>query len=167
MNEVFHNTDDIVEVTDAWIERLKATAEASSLKRARLCLHRSSEDQVHEMIIALRKEILFRPHRHPNKSESFHMIEGHLFVLVFNDDGTVRKHVERGPIGSSRVSCYRLCIPQWHAIIPISDVVVFHESTAGPFVAGDAVFADWAPTEQPELRAFLNDHLQRATAGSN
>ncbi|NMM46720.1 cupin fold metalloprotein, WbuC family [Rhodospirillaceae bacterium KN72] len=166
MTEVFLNTDDIVEVTDAWIEKLKTAAAESPLKRSRLCLHLSPEDPVQEMIIALRQEILFRPHRHPNKSESFHMLEGSLYVLLFNDDGSVKRAIEMGPRGSGQVSCYRLCTSQWHAILPMTEVVVFHESTAGPFVPGDALFPDWAPSDQDALRAFLNNHLKQATGRS-
>ena len=36
----------------------------------------------------------------------------------------------------------------WHMVIPISDYVVFHETTQGPFINGkDRVFAPWSPKE--------------------
>jgi hypothetical protein len=42
-------------------------------------------------------------------------------------------------------------------VLPLDEVVVFHEITNGPFQQGDAVVADWAPHDPPRLRAFLHD----------
>ncbi len=91
MQNVFHNADDIAIIGSDWIDRLKGIALTSPLKRARICLHRSDEDGVHEMIIALARDCLFPPHRHVAKNELFHMIEGRLGVVIFNDDGSTRR----------------------------------------------------------------------------
>ena len=85
MPEVFYNKEDIAQIGDDWIERLKQAAAESPLRRSRLCLHRSNDEPVQEMILALCRDVLFRPHRHLKKSESFHIIEGELYVMVFND----------------------------------------------------------------------------------
>jgi cupin fold WbuC family metalloprotein len=155
MQNVFHNTDDIAVVGPEWIERLKRVALASPLKRARICLHRSDDDKVHEMIIALAKDCLFRPHRHLVKNESFHMIEGRLAVVIFNDDGTTRSSFVLAPPGQRGSIAYRLGTSAFHAVLPLDDVVVYHETTDGPFVAGEAIIAPWAPSESEPLEAFL------------
>jgi cupin fold WbuC family metalloprotein len=161
MPEVFYNEQDIVCVGPQWVEQLKAAAAASPLRRARLRLHLDNADAVQEMIIALCRDVLFRPHRHEAKSESFHMIEGDLHVLVFDDEGRVTRNVHMGPPGSGRHYCYRLCRPAWHAIVPKSEFVVFHETTMGPFRQGAAAqFAPWAPAEGEALRQFLETSLR-------
>ena len=165
MPEVFHNGEDIAQVGDDWIVRLKQAAAESPLRRSRLCLHRTNEDTVQEMILALCRDVLFRPHRHRNKSESFHIIEGDLVVLLFNDEGHVIRAIHMGPPGSGHVMCYRLCVPTWHAILPRSEFVVFHETTVGPFKSHDpAQFAPWAPVEPEALREFLETSLQKSMA---
>jgi cupin fold WbuC family metalloprotein len=156
MPEVFRNDRKIVCVGEAWIRRLKEAAAASPLRRARLCLHRADGDAVQEMIIALCRDVLFRPHRHEAKSESFHVIEGELDVVVFGARGAPERVIRMGPPGSGRVVCYRLSASAWHAILPRSEFVVFHEATAGPYLPGEpAQFAPWAPTRPAALRAFL------------
>lgn len=165
MAEVFYNDEDIVCVGAEWVEKLKSAAAASPLRRSRLRLHIDNSDAVQEMVIALCRDARFRPHRHQGKSESFHMIEGDLYVLVFDDTGRVIRTVHMGPPGSGRQYCYRLCRPTWHAIVPISELVVFHETTAGPFVQGDAAqFADWAPAGGSALGAFLDASLAAGVA---
>jgi cupin fold WbuC family metalloprotein len=155
MQNVFHNQDDYAVVGPEWIERLKSIALQSPLRRSRLCLHRSDEDNLHEMIIALARDCLFQPHCHPVKSESYHMIAGRAVFIIFKDDGTPAQSLLLSPPEKGGVVCYRLCTPVFHAVLPIDDVVVFHETTNGPFIKNDAVLADWAPKSHDELRSFL------------
>jgi cupin fold WbuC family metalloprotein len=111
MQNVFHNTDDFAQVGPDWIERLKSVARQSEQRRARLCLHRSNDDRLHEMIIALCSDCLFQPHRHPNKSESFHMIEGRVAIVIFDDAGTPLRSLLLTPPGQGGLLCYRMCTP--------------------------------------------------------
>jgi glucose-6-phosphate isomerase len=163
MPEVFRNDQKIVCVGEEWIRQLKDAAAASPLRRARLCLHLSHGDAVQEMIIALCRNVLFRPHRHADKTESFHAIEGEYDVLVFDEQGRPERRVRMGPFGSRRIFCYRLCTSAWHAILPRSEFVVLHESTTGPFDPEEPVeFAPWAPAEPGALRRFLESSLESA-----
>jgi cupin fold WbuC family metalloprotein len=157
IQNVFHNSDDFVMVGPEWIGRLKAAALQSPLRRARLCLHRSSDDKLHEMIIALARDCLFQPHRHPGKTESFHMIDGRLAVVIFEEDGRPLRSLLLTPPRQGGVICYRLCVPAFHTVLPLDDVVVFHETTNGPFEKGDALLAEWAPSEPGALRSFLQE----------
>jgi len=162
MSEVFHNDGTVAVVGDAWLQFLKQRAQESPLRRSRYCLHRSPDDQVHEMIIVMCRDVVFRPHRHRAKSESYHIIEGLLDVILFSDDGVPERRIPMGPLGSGANFAYRLCIPQFHAVLPRSDYVVVHETTSGPFVAGEADLAPWSPSETEELRAFLAESAAKA-----
>lgn len=136
---------DVVTITEQQIRELCAIARGTPLRRARYCLHRDVEDGVHEMVIALARESYIRPHRHPGKSESFHVLQGQLEVVVFSDDGEVSRRVRLDADGSWGARLYRMNRPLWHGVLVHSDVAVIHETTLGPFVPGDCEFAAWAP----------------------
>lgn len=160
MADVFRLADDIVEIGPDWLARLKAAADASPLRRARVCLHRAAQDTVQEMIIALCADVLFRPHRHHGKTESFHLIEGDLDLVIFDEAGRPLRTVQMGPVGSRKTFCYRLNASLYHALLPRTPHVVFHETTSGPFVQGDAQFAPWAPADGATLRAFIETAMR-------
>jgi cupin fold WbuC family metalloprotein len=149
-------TDDLVSVSGSVIHDLKEAARQDPLKRARLCLHRSSGDALHQMIIAHHRDTYTHPHRHRNKAESFNMIEGRLLVVFFDDAGKVTAHLVLGGPGSQDPSIYRLSISEWHTVVPLTEYAVFHEITSGPFAPGDAELAAWAPSESSssETAAF-------------
>ena len=52
-------------------------------------MHKDIKDNLHEMIIILSKETYIRPHKHLNKVESLHVIEGSAEVIFFNDYGKI------------------------------------------------------------------------------
>jgi cupin fold WbuC family metalloprotein len=109
------------------------------------------------MIIALARDCLFPPHRHPSKTESYHMIHGRLVLIIFDDSGTPVRSSLLTPPGQEGIVCFRLGTPAFHAILQLDDVVVFHEVTNGPFRKGEAILAPWSPTEEIPLRIFLEN----------
>lgn len=155
MNNVLHNTEGHIGVGPEWVARLKRIALESPLRRSRLCLHRSDDDLLHEMIIVLTRDCLFRPHRHVAKSESYHMIEGRMVFIMFSDDGTPLRAEVLTPPGQGGCVCMRISDPVYHAVVPLDDLVVYHETTNGPFKPGSAILAEWAPEQPQELRKCL------------
>jgi cupin fold WbuC family metalloprotein len=85
------------------------------------------------------------------------MIDGKLILIIFANDGTPMRSMLLSPPGKGGVICYRLCTPMFHAVLPLDEVVVYHETTNGPFVRNEAVLAEWAPADPLELRAFLEN----------
>jgi cupin fold WbuC family metalloprotein len=164
MNEVYYNRDDLALIDSEWIAFLKRRAQQSSLRRSRLCLHRSHDDVVQQMIIVMCRDVLFRPHRHRAKTESFHMVEGLLDIILFDDDGRPEQTIRMGPAESGAVFCHRLSISQFHAVVPRTDFVVMHEITTGPWVKDEAEFAPWAPESSDALRAFLEDSAAKVVS---
>jgi cupin fold WbuC family metalloprotein len=157
MSTTFLSSGPIVEVQPEQLERLKTDAANASLRRARLCLHHSHQDAVQEMVIAFCRDTYNPPHRHFGKSESFHVIEGDVAVVFFDDSGNVMRRLELGAPGSGRPFLYRLSDSSWHTVVPLSEFVLLHETTTGPFAKDGTEIAKWAPdgTNRAAVRAFL------------
>lgn len=136
---------DVVELGPDVLDDLKRRAAKAPLRRPRLCLHRGHDDTVHEMVIALGRDSYVPPHRHLSKSESFHLIEGEVLVVLFDEEGRVARRIHLGPPGSGRPFLYRLSPPSWHSVVPLTEFAAFHETTNGPFVPGSQEIAPWAP----------------------
>src|SRR5262249_20918030 len=93
---------------------LKARALESPRRRTRLCAHQNTHDRLHEMLIVLGHGSYIRPHKHPGKTESFHIIEGRADLVFFNDDGGIWQVLTMGEYESGRTFYYRLCAPYFH-----------------------------------------------------
>ena len=120
----------------------------------RLCLHESPGALLHDMIVVHYTGQYFRPHKHMEKSESYHMIEGGMGVVVFDDEGKV---VDACRMDTSDTTVYGVGTGMYHTNFPLTEVAVYHESRPGPFVPGDSVFAPWGPDGEDEeaVRKFV------------
>jgi len=141
---------------------LKKKATESKLKRARICLHKSLDEKVQEMIIVFCKESYIRPHKHVNKSESFHLIEGELQVVFFDNEGKIINKINLSSYSKEKYFIYRLSSDCWHFVIPLSEYVIIHETTQGPFRAEEALFPSWAPgyDENDKISLFIKKCLE-------
>ena len=132
-----------VKVDIGLIESLKTASENINHQNVRLCLHENPDSLFHEMIILERRGKYYRPHKHISKGESYHIIEGSLAVFIFEHDGTLIDTSVLEPHGNL---IYRIGPDMYHAILPLSDVIIYHESKPGPFLREqDSIFPDWAP----------------------
>ncbi|VTT99824.1 Uncharacterized protein OS=Crocosphaera watsonii WH 8501 GN=CwatDRAFT_0608 PE=4 SV=1 [Gemmataceae bacterium] len=164
-NEVLVATTGVVRVTAADAAEVVRRGTRSHRKRARLCAHPAATDPLHEMLICLARGTYIRPHRHSGKSESFHVIEGELDVVLFDDDGAVRDVIRMGPYPSGKTFFYRLAEPRYHTVLVRTPHVLFHETTSGPFDPAGSEFAPWSPAEGTAgaagYLAALRDTLDR------
>lgn len=157
MSTFFFVGQDIIEIGQERLDQVKQAARRAPLKRARLCLHHDHSDQVQEMVIGFCRESYVRPHRHMHKSESFHVIEGALLVVFFDNEGKVTRRIPMSPCGSGQTFLYRLSSSLWHTVVPLSEFVIIHETTTGPFIPGETEFATWGPDETniEGIKSFL------------
>jgi cupin fold WbuC family metalloprotein len=164
--EVFLAEGPIAAIGDSELDTLKAAVRASAKRRARINAHPDDEDALHEMIIAIDPTSYVRPHKHPGKSEAFHIIEGEVDIVVFADDGEIDRVVPLGAPGGGRPFYYRMSKPFFHTLIIRSETLVVHEITTGPFRPDATVFADFAPEEsEPEkVAAYRAELLSRVAA---
>jgi cupin fold WbuC family metalloprotein len=146
-SEVRYATDAVVLVDAGDVAGLKRAAVENSRRRIRLYAHHSVDDRLHEMLIVHTSDTYVRPHKHIGKSESFHVVEGDVDVVVFDDDGDVTEVIRMGAFASGRPFYYRIAEPLFHTLLIRSEILVFHETTSGPFRRADTVFAPWAPAD--------------------
>ena len=164
--EVFLAEGPIAAVGEGEIARLKAAVKASSKGRARINAHPDGDDALHEMIIAIDASSYIRPHKHPGKSEAFHIIEGEVDIIVFKDNGEIDCVVPLGAPGGGRSFYYRMSKPFFHTLIIRSNVLIVHEITNGPFRPEATVYADFAPedSESQNTVAYQADLVRRVAA---
>jgi len=143
--EVLYPDAEIVTVRRAEMEALVDRSSGNPRKRIRLCTHKDPQDALHEMLIVHERSAYVRPHMHPGKIESMHVISGLVDVVVFDEAGEAREVISMGDYASGLPFYYRVDTPIFHTLLIRSDVLVFHEVTDGPFQPGSSVFPTWAP----------------------
>ena len=156
-DEVLYVVDPVAVIDVQDITRLKERSRATPRKRSRICAHRDTAQKLHEMFIVHEKHTYIRPHRHLNKAESIHVIEGLADLVLFSDEGRIEDVLPLGDYASSRGFFCRMSESRYHTLLIHSELLVFHETTTGPFDRADTVFAPWAPDEadEPARNAFF------------
>ena len=155
--EVLYSTDDVIRVDASDIRELKRMARRNARKRIRICAHRDVSESIHEMLIVHEKSCYVQPHKHINKIESFHIIEGSADIILFDEDGRINQSILMGDFATGRKFFYRSPPSRYHTLLIQSEVLVFHEITNGPFRPEDTVWAPWAPgeTEENEVSQYM------------
>ena len=113
----------------------------SECEIARICAHNNHKDRLHEMVIVLKDSHYVAPHKHINKSESFHIIEGIVRIGFLDNKQKVENIIQ---LDKDKYPFYRMNAELWHIVVPISELVVIHEVTNGPFIKGaSSIFPEW------------------------
>jgi cupin fold WbuC family metalloprotein len=161
--EVLFPDEKIVHLDYTDIQNITQKAEENERKRIRICAHQTTEDRLHEMIIVHTKDTYVWPHKHLNKSESFHVIEGRADVVIFDEDGEITRVIQMGDYRSGLCFYYRIADPLFHTLLIYSDKLVFHEATNGPFNHADSAYAPWAPdmNDTAGQVTYMKDLAQR------
>lgn len=117
------------------VRNLKAEALSSPLRRARVLLHESLDERVHQMLIVLHRTSSIPVHRHPmQKAESYLVLEGTLAVRYFDDSGRIASTVDYVPFGQgSGPFLGRHSRSTWHQPYAKSTWAVYLETYEGPF----------------------------------
>lgn len=116
----------------------------SKINRSRLCCHISESDRLQEMFIVLTKEVNIEESIHIRKDESVTVISGKGKYLFPNEDGSIRSEItlrEMTPVvtNDAEESYFFARINRYvpHKIEVISDYIIIHEATSGPFLRSD------------------------------
>ncbi len=151
-DEVFIERRHVVRFDHRYIDFLKAASIKSSKGRARICMHKNHDEIIHEMLISISNKSYIRPHKHHNKSESFHLIEGEADIILFTEDGNISEVI---PLAVNKNFYYRLDHSCFHTLLIKTPFLIIHEVTNGPFAIGDAEFAKFSPVDDSS-GAYLN-----------
>lgn len=156
--EIYYSHDHNIAVSKETIDFLKARAKENPRKRCRLCTHKDTNDIIQEMLIVHTKGNYVIPHKHLNKSESMHLIAGEIDLYLFDESGNITNIIQMGDSSTGKVFYHRMPESTYHTIIIKSDLLVFHETTKGPFNRADTIYAPWAPDEgDPTEQEYMNN----------
>tara|TARA_B100000315_G_scaffold241903_1_gene263256 strand:+ start:572 stop:1138 length:567 start_codon:yes stop_codon:yes gene_type:complete len=147
-DEIFIASDEIVCLDSRAVRLVRECAIKNSRGRARICMHKKSTDTLHEMLIGMKADSYIRPHRHKDKIESFHLVEGAADIVILKDNGEVLNVIE---LSCDKHFYYRLDTPQYHTLLINSPVLVIHEVTNGPFDPAESDFASFSPLEADHM----------------
>ena len=121
----------------------------------RICLHKNSKAKAHTMIILERGKNIYPPHRHKTKGECYHVIKGKLKIIIFNSKGEVKLKIIL-----TKGDLFRIKENSYHSIIALTDPVIYHESTSGPFLGDkNSIFPSWLPKEKNALQLYYSKLL--------
>lgn len=166
---VFFVKDSLVKIGDQEIKFLKEKVQYHHRKSIRLCMHQDIADAIHEMLILHSKETYVRPHKHPHKDVSYHIIEGVADMVVFDEKGGIVDVIPMGEYGTGRTFYYRLNEVHYYTPLVRSDFLLFHETMNGPFKPSDTIYAPWAAAQsdpvavtqfQEELLSRVNEFIR-------
>ncbi len=158
-DEVLYTKEELFTLKNNDILELKKMVLNNKSKKIRICSHKNIKDKLHEMFIVQTKDCYIRPHKHLDKVESMSILEGAADVLLFDDNGKIKKIIKMGENRTKKTFYYRLDRPVYHMLLIKSDFLVYHEVTQGPFDSKMTVFPDWAPPEDDSkgLKVFLKN----------
>ncbi len=152
--EVFLAEGPISTIGNEDIEVLRQAVRKTPKGRARINAHPGSDDELHEMIIAIEPGSYIRPHKHPGN------------IVVFSEAGNIERIVSLAAKGGRHPFYYRMSTPHFHTLIIRSDLLVVHEITNGPFLPTGTIYAAFAPEEDDSAKAavFQADLVKRVAA---
>ena len=158
---IYYSPNSFPVLDDSMIELLKQVACSVSRRRARFCAHPSPDADQHDMLIVSHCETYVAPHRHLDKSETLLVLEGLVNVMLFDEQGGLEKVIKMGPASSGWPFFYRMPPHQFHSMSIESELLVFLESTKGPFRLDYREHAVWAPDPDDWVngRAFIKSIL--------
>ena len=160
---IYYANGPLVAADGAVVSLLKQAARENPVRRARLCAHSSPDATQHDMLIVSHRETYVAPHRHRGRTETMVVVEGEADAVVFDENGAVTERLRLGAAGSGRTFFYRMPPQRFHSLRVRSELLVFLESTVGPFQPDSTEFADWAP--QPHEAEAGRRYLDRLLSG--
>lgn len=155
--DVLYASTDLVTADPEMVAILRALAEASPRRRARLCAHPDPDAPQQEMLIVMSGDTYVRPHRHLRKSETLTVLEGEAEALIFDAEGGLEARIALAPFGQERPFFYRMPQGRFHGLAVRTPWFIFLETTSGPFDPAGSESAPWAPADDDRVagRRFI------------
>jgi cupin fold WbuC family metalloprotein len=156
-------TDNNTLISADLIERCVIASRQSPRRRMIQPLHKTSDAQLHRMLNAMQPGSYIQPHRHlfPPKAESVIVLQGAIYVFIFEGDGSI------DAIHTVKAGSINLGIDSepgvFHTFAAIEEDTVLFEVKPGPYnQADDKDFAPWTPAEGgQEAKEYLEQLYDR------
>lgn len=145
--EIFLAPGPIVTIDGDALDFLRHAVLAAPRQRVQIDLHGDDGDSLRDVIVAIRPQSYIRPHKHPGKSESLHVIDGKVDVVIFDELGEIVEVLALSSDASAGGCSFRISKPLFHSLVIHSEILVAHEITDGPFRPNDTVLAPFSPDE--------------------
>ncbi len=139
--------DEIVKADSTFLGELLQKARQNDLKKYRYCLHDSENSNVQEMIFVNEKGFYYPPDKHDHCAETKIILYGEAWIILFEEDGSIRDMMK------ASVDGLRLCRVEkgiYHAVVPVSEQVIFYEMREGKFTVDMVTYPVWAPRDASE-----------------
>jgi cupin fold WbuC family metalloprotein len=142
MKSVIYKKDPIISVDDMF--SLKSVVDNSN-DLARICYHESVSSALHVMLIRLPSRKLYPVHRHLDFDESVVLVEGDLYINLFDDSGILEKTINLKNTAVCKDAEFGMITMQyqWHSVGAGKSGAVFLEIKPGPFDKSMVEFASW------------------------
>jgi len=156
-------TTDNTLITKKCIQECVEASRKSPRKRIILPFHKSNDANLHRMLNAMQPGSYIQPHRHlfPPKAESVIVLQGAIYVFIFDAGGKILEihTVEAGGINLGIDSEPGV----FHTFAAIEKDTVLFEVKPGPYnQADDKDFAPWAPSEGDDgAQTYLQSLYER------
>ncbi len=102
----------------------------------KICMHRNTKDELHNMVNFLYKKKRYYPHRH-NREEIYHFIKGKLKIILLDRKLKIKKII----ILDKKIPIVRIKKDEYHLTIPVEKFSIFHEIKRGPFLKKNTKYA--------------------------
>lgn len=111
----------------------KAAADSDRL-RMNYNIHEAMDEPVHKMVMALQPgtELPIHRHLHPEKKETFIIMQGAMNVVIYNDNKTVKQRVELSHRSANLIA--EIEPNDWHTLEILEPDTVFIEVKKGPYI---------------------------------
>lgn len=141
-NEVFYAPPGTISLSFEILDKLGSLAIQNTSGKARICFHDDINAPVHDMVIALGRKVKIKPHLHTKKTELFHIIVGEMNINIFDEMGACVNKVMLNANGT-KYFYYKLPPNIIHNVTPLTDLVIFRETTDGPFRPEETIYPLW------------------------
>lgn len=131
--EVYYATEPLRTLSSADVAELLSLALDAPGGKARICLHHAPDETLHEMLIAMGRNVRYPIHMHTDSDESYSFFHGRATLTLFDEQGGVLQTVDLGPFGEGEAHFVRVPRGTYHSLEITSESVVFLESKLGPF----------------------------------
>ena len=104
-------------------------SQANNLQISRICMHPDEDVKHMLMLIVVLDKFVYPPHKHDWKYESYSIIRGSCMFQRFTDNASLidSQNLHSGSTLYNNSYCF-------HSIRPLTDILVYLESTNGPFL---------------------------------